>query len=578
MHRFVRVIGVATTLLSGCSALRGPDPAEIVLFHGHIAALGTAQSAVEALGISQGRVVATGTDGQLRRFIGADTRVIDLGGRTVLPGLEDAHVHLLDSGLERRDCQIVDLPSRQAVFDLIGAFARAHPTLAWIRGSGWELPTFPEGNPRKEWLDALVPNRPAFFPAADAHSAWVNSRALALAHITRDTPDPPGGRIEHDATTGEPSGTLREGAQDLVAKLLPPRTDLERRAALLDSLAQANQFGITAIIEANADEDALRTFSTLDREGKLTVRVVAAQATEPALGIGQVPRLLELKGQYTSPMFSPSTAKFFVDGVMESHTAAMLAPYVDAKTGQPTQERGLPLWRPEVLNATLTLLDKAGMQGHMHAIGDEAVRFSLNAVAAARQANGEHDMRHTIAHLELVDEADVPRFRELNVVADFQPFWCIRDEYIKDLTEPVLGPQRSSRLYPLGELWRSGAALAFGSDWSVSSLNPLDGIQVAVTRRALDATTEPAWLPAQMIDRETAIRGYTLGAAYAAHRENQLGSLEVGKAADLVVLDGDIFAVPVQSIHTLKPLLTMVAGKSVYRATNAQDLGLVPPW
>ena len=548
---------------AGCTWLRGAgDGADWVLRHGVIHTQDPARPRATAIAVRGGEVVAVGDDASVSALVGARTAVIDLAGRAVVPGFHDGHVHPLASGIELNDCFLGDIEEAEvghqaAVISKVRTYAARHPEKVWIRGSGWGLPWFPGANPHKKWLDAAVPDRPVILWAADGHSAWVNSRALAIAGITRATKDPPHGRIERDKK-GEPTGTLRESAIDLVADKVPAYTPADREAGLAKALELARSYGITTLVEANANEEALATYAELDRRGALTARVVASQTVEPAQGVDQVATLVALRAKYATPRLRPIAAKLFVDGVIEAKTAAMVRPYVGGAHPRPAIA-------PDRLAALVTALDKAGFQAHMHAIGDGAVRIALDAVEAARRANGPRDARHVIAHLQLVDPQDLPRFAALGVVADFQPLWAQRDAYIRDLTEPFIGPERSARIYPIASVLRAGASVAFGSDWSVSSMDPLEGMQVGVTRRDVGAGPGPAWLPGERLTAAEALAGYTRGGAYQAFQEAEVGTLAPGRAADLVVLAKDPLAVPVAEIATAKVQLTMLAGAPIYR-------------
>jgi predicted amidohydrolase YtcJ len=554
------VLGLALAA-GGLAACRHGDPADLVLRHGAIYPFAADSVRVETLAVRDGRIVYAGEDGGVGRFIERRTVVLELAGRMVLPGFRDTHVHP-SAGVGLSECRFDELKTRQAVLDSLRRCAENHPEQPWIRGRGWQLPVFPQANPRKEWLDAVVPDRPVYLTAADGHSAWVNSKALELAGVTRGTSDPPNGRIERDPATGEPSGTLRERAADLVAKQLPPRTQTELRAGLLRAVALANSFGIVALHEASADPALLEAYAALDSAGQLTARTIAAIRVDPLAGPGQVDSLRAWRGRFAGRRyFSPSAAKFFVDGVIEAKTAALLAPYL----GDPNGWRGEPNFSPGALDTLVAAVDAAGFQVHQHAIGDRAVRMALDALAFARRHNGPRDARPLIAHLELIDPADIPRFAELEVIPSFQPLWAYADDYITRLTEPVLGPERSRWLYPIASVAKTGAHLAAGSDWSVSSLNPLDAIQVAVTRRGLDAPSGPAWIPEEVLDLGSILTAYTTGGAYAAGEEALRGTLELGKAADLIVLDRDLFRIPVTQIHTVRVLLTLLDGKEVWR-------------
>ncbi|HJS74526.1 MAG TPA: amidohydrolase, partial [Vicinamibacteria bacterium] len=414
-------------------------------------------------------------------------------------------------------------------------------------------------NPNRLDLDRLSPDQPAYLSSADGHSAWVNSRALDIAGIDATTPDPPNGRIERDSRSGEPTGTLRESAAALVSKHLPA-LDLEDYAeGLARALRMANGFGITSLIEASADERTLEAYAALARTQELTARVRISLIVDESRDEGQVDGLVAMRDRYQAAGLRADAAKIFADGVIESGTAALLEPYIDVPS------RGELNFAPEILDRIVARLDKEGFQIHFHAIGDRAIRASLDAFEKAQAANGPRDSRHHIAHIELFDPDDIPRFAKLGVVANFQPLWAFADTYITDLTEPQLGPERSRWLYPIGSLAKSGAILAAGSDWSVSSMNPLDGIQVAVTRRDISAPEGPAWIPEELVDIDTILAAYTRGGAYLQHQENETGSLEVGKSADLLVLEENLFEIPKTEIHGVKVLLTLLEGKEIFR-------------
>jgi predicted amidohydrolase YtcJ len=386
----------------------------------------------------------------------------------------------------------------------------------------------------------------------------VNSRALAIAGIGRGTPDPPNGRIERDAD-GEPSGTLREDAIELVRSKLPRRTAAERVAGLRRALALAARHGLTSLFEANADADELAAYAELERRGELGARVAVSLATDLAAGARQLPRLVELRRRHRGPRLRVLGAKIFVDGVLESRTAALLEPYLD-RPGQ----RGKLAAAPRSLAALVVALDGAGLQVHAHAIGDAAVRATLDALGEARRRNGPRDGRHHIAHVQLVHPDDLRRFGRLGVTATVQPLWAWADEYITKLTLPALGAARARWIYPFASLARAGAELACGSDWDVTSIAPLEAIQVGVTRRAPDAAAGPAWLPAEVLDLRALLRCYTLAGARLAFQERLTGTLEPGKAADLVVLERDLFALAATEIARTRVVLTLLEGRPTW--------------
>ena len=385
---------------------------------------------------------------------------------------------------------------------------------------------------------------------------------MKLAKVDRNTPDPPLGRIERKAN-GEPSGTLRESAVELVGNLLPKHTELECLDGLRRALLIANGFGITSMQDAHCSEEFLQAYSNLAKQGELSARIVAALYVDPKKDASQVADLIRLRQKYLSSMVRPTSAKIFADGVIESHTAALMEPYSDKP-----ESTGILNFAPEQMKSIAAALDKNEFQIHIHAIGDRAVNEALNALEFARNENGPNDSRHHIAHLELVQASDIPRFRKLNIVANFQPFWAYRDPYITQCTEPLLGVQRTERLYQIASMFKTGAVVAAGSDWSVTTMNPLDAMQVAVTRLGLNDTTGPAWLPEERVTLPEIISAYTINGAYVNHQESVTGSIAPGKAADFVVLDKNLFTIAPQDIHKTKVLMTYLNGRPVFKAAT----------
>ncbi|MDH5567959.1 MAG: amidohydrolase, partial [Myxococcales bacterium] len=502
-----------------------------------------------------------GTDRGLEPFLGEKTRIVDLGGRMLLPSFQDAHIHSISGGLRALSCELGGLRSAEAYGQAVADYAAAHPDEAWIRGGGWQMSAFPGAIPDRRLLDAIVPDRPVYLRSTDGHSAWVNSKALEIAGITRETPDPKDGRIDRDPKTGEAVGALQEGAMDLVEKKIPPPTLEQRADALRYTLRMLNGFGITAFQDASArwDRGDLATFAFLDERGELSARVIASQWWERERGLEQLEELVARRAQFTRGRLRATSVKIMQDGVMENHTAVLLEPYV----GLPGV-RGIPMLEPEALERAVTALDREGFQVHFHAIGDGAIRQSLDAVEAARAANGDRGNRHHISHIQLFHPDDIPRFRELDVVANFQPLWAYADEYITELTLPFLEPERARYMYPIASLERSGAVLAFGSDWSVSSANPFEEIETAVTRMGANGETDAPYLPEERIDLPVALAAFTMGSAYVNFLERETGSIEVGKSADLIVLDRDLFSIAPTQISETRVLLTLLEGKPVH--------------
>lgn len=536
------------------------QPADLVLRNGAIYTVDAARSWAETLAIRDGHIVFVGTDRDAAAQIGPGTRAVDLDGRMVLPGIQDVHIHPISGGLEVLSCNLNGLKTVDAYLAKIREYVAAHPDEPWITGGGWVPPAFGPGvSTSRRLLDAIEPDRPIYLPNADGHTAWVNSKALEIAGITRDTPDPPDGRIDRDPATGEPIGSLQEGAMDLVARHVP-EPSLERRlAALRHVVTMLNAYGVTAIQDASVGEVELDTYAALDAAGALRLRVVAAQWWERGEGLEQIAGLEHGRAKYTKGRVDTGTVKIMQDGVMENYTAAMLEPYL--VEGSP---RGIPMLDPGRLKQAVVVLDAKGFQVHFHAIGDAAIRQSLDAVQAAREQNGASGLRHHISHLEVIHPDDVPRFRALGVIANFQPLWAHADEYITELTLPFIGTERAQWLYPIGSVHAAGGMIAFGSDWSVSSANPFEQIEVAVRRvdPAL-AVAEPL-LPAERIPLAEAIAAFTINAAYVNGFERETGSLEPGKAADLIVLDRNLFAIGTEEISETKVLLTLLDGETIY--------------
>ncbi|MGW7540105.1 amidohydrolase [Streptomyces sp. NPDC054770] len=523
-----------------------------------------------AVAVTGERITAVGPAGELRELAGPRTEVVDLAGRLLLPGFQDAHVHPVPAGLELTQCDLTGLRTAEETVAAVRAYAEAHPERAWILGGGWSMEAFAGGTPTKELLDAVVPDRPVYLPNRDHHGAWVNSRALELAGIGSDTPDPADGRIERDAS-GAPSGTLQEGAMQVVGRLAPPAGPAERLAALLHAQRHLHALGITAWQDALVGEflgmdDPSQAYLTAARDGSLTARVVGALWWDRARGAEQIPELVEKRAALSHGRFRAGTVKLMLDGVAENGTAALLDPYLD-KCGCATANRGKSFVDPARLPEYVTELDALGFQCHFHALGDRAVRDALDAVEAARTANGTSDTRPHLAHLQVVHPADVPRFARLGATANIQPLWAAHEPQMDELTIPFLGSERAGWQYPFGSLLRSGARLAGGSDWPVSSPDPLQGIHVAVNRVEPGGDT-PVFLPGERLGLGAAITAYTAGSAYVNHLDDT-GRVAAGALADLVVLDRDPFAGPPERIADTRVAHTYVGGARVYSAHEA---------
>jgi predicted amidohydrolase YtcJ len=534
-----------------------PNPADLVLTGGSVHTMDEAGTLAVAVAVKDGRIAAVGRVSDLAKLTGPQTRVIELEGQTVLPGFQDAHLHPLDGGLLAIVCNLHETDSSDECLEVIARYAGEHPDRAWIAGDGWSMDFFEGGNPDKERLDAIVPDRPAFLINRDGHTAWVNSRALELAMIDASTADPPDGRIQR-GPGGEPSGALHEGAMRLVEDLTPPVSQEDWEQAFRNAQSQLHALGITAWQDASVTAETLPAYLAVAERDEVTMRVEGNLLWDRTRGEEQMDDLFALRGRGSLGRVRMRGAKIFVDGVLENFTGALLEPYVG------TDNRGMAMHDADELARMVTLLDSHGFQVHMHTIGDRAVRDALDAVEAAQRANGRRDARHHLAHIQLVHPDDQLRFAELGVVANAQPYWAAASRYVNELTLPFIGEERARYHYPFGSLHRAGARLAFGSDWTVSTADPLAQIEVAVTRvEHPNRDTEPL-LPNEALDPQTAVTAFTRGSAYVNFLEDETGTIEPGKLADLVVLDRDVFDRGTGPIGDARVVLTLAEGEPVY--------------
>ncbi|MFE4676734.1 amidohydrolase [Streptomyces sp. NPDC056723] len=548
-----------------------PDtaPADLVFTGGPVHTFSPARSRATSVAVRGERIVAVGHD-EVRQLVGPATEVVDLKGKLLIPGFQDAHAHPVGGGLELGQCDLSGATTLDEYRRRISAYAQAHPDTEWITGGGWSMEAFPGGLPTAAELDALVPDRPAYLVNRDHHGAWVNSRALQAAGIDARTPDPADGRIERDAD-GAPTGMLQEGAANLIGRLLPPVTLEQRTTGLLRAQALMHSLGVTAWQDALLGEHANLTDPTdaylaTAADGRLTARVVGSLWWDRSRGTEQIDELVARRTAGTRGRLRCTTVKIMQDGVAENGTAALLGPYLDG-CGCASDNSGISFVPPLDLQKYVTELDARGFQVHFHALGDRAVREALDAVEAARTANGRTDTRPHLAHLQVIHPDDIGRFRELGATANMQALWAAHEPQMDDLTIPFLGPERSAWQYPFGDLQRSGATLAAGSDWPVSSPDPIEAIHVAVNRVLPDAAPgTPVFLPEQRIGLDAALTAYTAGSAYVNHLDDVTGSITAGRLADLVVLDRDPFAAPTEEIGATRVLETFVGGERVYAA------------
>jgi predicted amidohydrolase YtcJ len=538
-------------------------PADLILRNAVVRTLAAGPTA-EAVAIAGGRIAAVGGAADLDGLRGPGTRLVDLQGALVLPGFVDAHCHLGMSGLATTQCDLEGSRGADEHLRRIGAYRAAHPDREWVVGGGWSMDEFPGGTPTAAALDAVVPDRPAVLTNRDYHGAWVNSRALELAGITAATPDPAGGRIERDAH-GAPLGTLQEQAMHLVLDLAPAPTPAERVAGVRAGVAYYHSLGITSCQDALVSAEWQAAYEQLARAGELGLRVHGALEWDVGRDESQLAELVERRGSGAVGRFVPGHVKFFHDGVVENRTAAMLDPYLDAD-GRPTAEYGINMYARADLEQFVRVCDAQGFGVHIHTIGDRAVRESLDALEAAIVANGRRDARHQLAHVQFAHPDDLPRFGALGVIANVTPLWARLEAYVRDLTLPFVSARAGAGMYPFGSILRAGGALAFGSDWSVSTPDPRQQIATAVARVDPHGSAEEPLLPDERIGLGDAIAAQTIAAAHACGLEHETGSIEPGKLADLVVLERDLFTLTPQEYPDVRVLMTLVEGEVVHAA------------
>jgi predicted amidohydrolase YtcJ len=550
--------------------------ADTVLVNGAVYTVDAARSWAQAVAIKDGRIAIVGTDDDVRQAVGPGTEVVDLAGRMLVPGFQDAHVHPVSGGLDMLQCNLHDLSTADEYLAAILAYADTHPEVPWILGGGWSMDAFEGGTPTAAALDRIVPDRPVYLPNRDGHGAWVNSLALKIGGVTRDTPDPADGRIERDAQ-GEPSGTLHEGAGDLVSIHAPEPSADDLDEGLRKGQEYLHSLGITAwqdaIVGTISWSNNLDTYLRAATSGELTARVVGALWWDRHQGLEQIDLLIDQRARGVAGRFAATSVKIMQDGVCENFTAAVLSPYLDAH-GAETENRGISFVEPQLLRDAVTRLDAEGFQVHFHALAERAVRESLDAVEAALQTNGPSDGRHHLAHLQVVHPDDIPRFRQLGAVANAQPLWAAHESQMDDLTIPFLGEPRWRWQYPFASLVRSGASLAMGSDWSVSSPDPLEEIHVAVNRQMPadyphKVENREVFLPEERLDLATALAAFTIGSAYVNHLDSTTGSIEPGKFADLAVIDRNLFEHPAEEIASATVHQTYIEGERVFAASHA---------
>jgi hypothetical protein len=546
--------GLALSFISRfapAGGVEGEMMADLVLFNGKIFTVAKHMPWAEAVAVRDGKIIAVGSDADVKTLIGKDTRAVDLQGRLGLPGFNDAHVHFASGGLYLLGINLRPARNEKEFVSIIKEYIGKLPAGEWVTGGHWDHENWPsKKHPHKGLIDAVSPDHPVLVSRLDGHMALANSLALKLAGITRDTPDPQGGEIVKDKKTGEPSGILRDNACDLVSALIPPLSRQRREQAIRTALRHAQELGVTSIQDNSSAED-LAIYQELLAKGELGVRINAWRLID---GWGDFQRI-GIHAPYGDPFLRLGTVKVFTDGSMGAGTALFFEPYDDDPASA-----GLPIYKEEELNALVAAADKAGLQIAAHAIGDKANAWILNAFAKARAENGRRDARHRVEHSQVVRPEDISRFRDLGVIASIQPCHCIVD---MRWAEKRIGA-RTHNAYRFASLAKEGVRLAFGTDWPVEMLDPRMGLYAAVSREFTGGGPAGGWHPVEKLTMAEAIEYYTLGSAYAEFQENEKGSIVPGKWADLVVMEKNLFEIPAKEILNAAVSMTVLNGKIVF--------------
>jgi predicted amidohydrolase YtcJ len=513
----------------------------------------------DSLAIKSNRILAVGSETDIKTLVGPQTTQLNAKGCSVTPGFHDSHVHFLSGSIGLTQVDLADADSVEELEKRIVAFSQRAPNEACIVGRGWVYGTFQGGLPNKAILDRIVPNKPAVMKCYDGHTLWVNTRALQAANITRDTPDPEGGIIVRDPVTMEPTGVLKEAAQTLMDNVIPKPTRSDKLSALRKGMAEAHRFGITSVFDAGVDREELELYESLRADGELNLRFTFALTSRRNMSESDANQLTSLRREF--PRLDIPAVKLFVDGVIESHTAVMLADYANKPS------RGLPETSQEDLNRIIELLDRRGWQIVVHAIGDGGIRMTLDAIERAQQLNPvpSTPRRHRLEHIESISTADIGRFGSLGVMASMQPYHANPNSNIFGVWAANLGSDRASRAWVWKSIQDAGGVIAFGSDWPVVSLDPRLGMHTALTRQTLQGKPDEGFLSSQRLPLAPVLNAYTYGSAFAENEEGQKGALVAGSLADVVIWDRDLFSLPVDQVHTANVRMTILDGRVVFQ-------------
>jgi predicted amidohydrolase YtcJ len=547
--------GLIFSCLTAFALLRAAEGglmADLVLYNGKIFTVEKAMPWAEAVAVRDGKIIAVGTDDEVKKLIGNSTQAIDLQGKLVLPGFNDAHLHFANGGLYLLGIDLHPARNEKEFVSILKIYIEKIPKGEWVTGGNWDHENWPsKKHPRKELIDAVTADHPVLLSRLDGHMALANSLALKLAGINRDTPDPQGGEIVKDKKTGEPSGILRDNACDLVFAVIPPISRARREEAIRTAIRHAQELGVTSIQDNSSRED-LEIYQELLKKGELGVRINAWRGSDCIADFSR----LGIHDAFGGPFLRLGTIKLFVDGSMGAGTALFFEPYADDPA-----TCGLPIYKENELNALVLAADKAGLQIAAHAIGDKANAWILDALALARLENGARDSRHRVEHAQVVKPEDALRFREMGTIASIQPSHCIDD---MRWAEKRIG-SRVNNAYRFASFLKNGIHLAFGTDWDVEPLDPRLGLYAAVSRELPAGGPVGGWHPDEKLSMAEAIEQYTLGSAYAEFQETVKGSIAQGKFADLVIMEKNLFEISKKEILRAPVAMTILAGKIVFK-------------
>lgn len=594
LKRFYSLLLIMVMIVSmnACSSSQENNSADIVIMNANVHTVDSQNSEANAVAITDGKIVFVGNNEGAQEFTGKNTIVKDLNGGTVLPGIVDSHMHPAMSAVAYLyEIALYDVFTKEEYLEGIKNFINKNKNLDVYVGNGFMRSAFDEIGPRKEMLDAISKDKPIMVTSADGHSVWVNSKAMEIAGITKDTPDPEGGVIQRDPETGEPAGLLQESAKDLIDGLRPSYTKEQYKDAIVWLQSWFNSIGLTTIYDALIpvdDENYYMAYQELAEEGKLTLKVRGGWHLKPEMGREgleeAITRGMELSDGFTTPYFQVNSFKFFADQVLEEETAYMSEPYLSRDDGW----RGIKVWDDELMEELFTRIDKAGFQIHVHQIGDAAAAYTLDVLESVAEKNGKRDSRHTFAHVQFISESDEKRMAQMGMNAVIAPYWMAMDDYYWNLYVPYVGKERADQMYPAESLMKEGVNVATHSDFFVTEPDLGWLFYGAMTRtvpekifnswyegmdmtRTADPNADvedgmvgPLKPHEERLDMQEIVKAATYNGAYANFMEKETGSIEVGKAADLILFSDDIFQLNVEEVANITPSMTVFEGKIVY--------------